>query len=312
MRRAGICLVVAASLLLVPPALASELFGDRDVTDATLQVNGRGEALVSYTRSTGAPRRVLVWGAVNALAPSQSRPQVRFSYDYSGGWRKYGRQVWRTFPNRCQLYDGPLLPNFVAACKAPDGSYWALQRWQRYVPMRGVAPFRPGHGEARAPRLALERAAAGARGFPELDLRRPLAGDLRATHLPGGPGARLPHALGKPARAVCPLRLHRHAQLAPSGRAGSAQPGSSRMSQTGPSVTASCRRSRRLGIPLRTSRQPGNGERHRVTVMGPGVTPVVRWEGAALGSYDRARDSGFNALFDRLVGAQDRVCRLER
>ena len=29
------------------------------------------------------------------------------------------------------------------ACKAPDGSYWALQRWQRLLPMRGIAPFRP-------------------------------------------------------------------------------------------------------------------------------------------------------------------------
>ena len=46
--------------------------------------------------------------------------------------------------------------------------------------------------------------------------------------------------------------------------------------------------------------------------MGPGVTPVLRWEDAALGSYDRARDSGFNALFDRLVGAKDRLCRPER
>ena len=29
----------------------------------------------------------------------------------------------------------------VAACRAPDGSYWALQRWQRLLPMRGIAPF---------------------------------------------------------------------------------------------------------------------------------------------------------------------------
>ena len=32
---------------------------------------------------------------------------------------------------------------FVAACKAPDGSYWALQRWQRLAPMRGFDPFLP-------------------------------------------------------------------------------------------------------------------------------------------------------------------------
>ena len=28
---------------------------------------------------------------------------------------------------RCRPYDGPALPLFVAGCKAPDGSYWALQ-----------------------------------------------------------------------------------------------------------------------------------------------------------------------------------------
>jgi hypothetical protein len=46
--------------------------------------------------------------------------------------------------------------------------------------------------------------------------------------------------------------------------------------------------------------------------MGPGVTPVIRWEGAGLGSYDAARDAGFNALFDRLVGPADHTCRNER
>ena len=29
----------------------------------------------------------------------------------------------------------------MAACRAPDGSYWALQRWQRLLPMRGVDPW---------------------------------------------------------------------------------------------------------------------------------------------------------------------------
>ena len=38
-----------------------------------------------------------------------------------------------------------------------------------------------------------------------------------------------------------------------------------------------------------------NGERHRVTVMGPGVTPIVRWEGKGLFRYDVAADQGFNS-----------------
>ena len=56
----------------------------------------------------------------------------------------------------------------------------------------------------------------------------------------------------------------------------------------------------------------GNGQRHRVTVMGPGVTPVIQWEGSGLGLYDPQRDASFNALFDRIVGPDDRVCVLER
>ncbi|HEY2309678.1 MAG TPA: hypothetical protein VGH46_01015, partial [Gaiellaceae bacterium] len=31
----------------------------------------------------------------------------------------------------CLPYDGPALAWVVAACKAPDGSFWALQSWVR-------------------------------------------------------------------------------------------------------------------------------------------------------------------------------------
>jgi hypothetical protein len=49
-----------------------------------------------------------------------------------------------------------------------------------------------------------------------------------------------------------------------------------------------------------------------VTVMGPGVTPVVRWEGKGLYRYDVAADQSVNRLFDRLVGPDDKVCVPER
>ena len=66
------------------------------------------------------------------------------------------------------------------------------------------------------------------------------------------------------------------------------------------------------GYPVHELRPPGNGERHRVTVMGPGVTPVLQWEGKALGAYDARQDAVFNALFDKLVGPNDKVCVPER
>ena len=46
--------------------------------------------------------------------------------------------------------------------------------------------------------------------------------------------------------------------------------------------------------------------------MGPGVTPVLQWEGAALGRYNAQQDATFNALFDKLVGPDDKVCVPER
>src|SRR5581483_8957730 len=57
-------------------------------------------------------------------------------------WGKYHRLYWKTFGSQCGRYDGPALAWKVAACKAPDGSYWALQSWQRLLPNYGV----PGSG----------------------------------------------------------------------------------------------------------------------------------------------------------------------
>src|SRR6266536_1061929 len=50
---------------------------------------------------------------------------------------------WRHFPGGCGRYDGPLLPNVVAACKAPDGSYWAAQSWPQPLPNLGFTPWLP-------------------------------------------------------------------------------------------------------------------------------------------------------------------------
>ena len=43
--------------------------------------------------------------------------------------------------------------------------------------------------------------------------------------------------------------------------------------------------------------------------MGPGTTPVIRWEGARLGAYDRMRDAAINQFFDDVL-AGDAKCAL--
>jgi hypothetical protein len=60
------------------PVSASELLQDPNVKLLSLKVNGKGEALFTYRKGDGSLRRVLVWGALNARAPSADVPQVRF------------------------------------------------------------------------------------------------------------------------------------------------------------------------------------------------------------------------------------------
>ena len=87
---------------------------------------------------------MLAWGAINAL-PHPTSPtdvQTAFQFDYSGGWKTHqNASFWRTVQERLRRLHGPALPFFVAGCDAPDGCYWALQSWQRNLPMRGFAPW---------------------------------------------------------------------------------------------------------------------------------------------------------------------------
>jgi hypothetical protein len=140
-RWTAVAVFLALPALSAAPAHASEPLSDTNVTNVTLAVNTKGEALITYKRENGPVRHVLVWGAVNALPPSESVPQAHFHYDYAGGWGKYRTLYWKTFKNACRPYDGPSLPLLVVACKAPDGSYWALQSWQRSLPLLGFAPW---------------------------------------------------------------------------------------------------------------------------------------------------------------------------
>jgi len=136
--------LVAACLAGAGAASASQLI-DRNAHGVHLEANAKGEALLSYT-AAGRQRHVLVWGALNARQSAQGGKQVKLQVDYSGGWGKYHHRYasyWKTFKNACGPYDGPPLAFLVTACKAPDGSYWALQSWQTPLPDLGFAPWLP-------------------------------------------------------------------------------------------------------------------------------------------------------------------------
>ena len=142
MRRAALfCLLAPAVLGAAGSARAAQLV-DRDATDVKIAIDTKGEALLTYEKG-GVVKHVLVWGAVNALAPSADARQVKFSLDYAGGWGKYHTEYWKSFKGSCGTYDGPALPDVVAACKAPDGSYWAAQSWPQPLPDLGFTPWTP-------------------------------------------------------------------------------------------------------------------------------------------------------------------------
>src|SRR5689334_14787432 len=142
MRRFVFISVVVFALAFVGTAGASQLIA-RNASDISLQVNSKGKALVTY-RSRGRVTHLIAWGAVNARprpASASGPRQVKLKLDYSGGWGPWRKLVWKHFKNACQPYDGPELAWFVTACKAPDGSYWALQSWQTALPDLGFVPW---------------------------------------------------------------------------------------------------------------------------------------------------------------------------
>ncbi len=65
------------------------------------------------------------------------------------------------------------------------------------------------------------------------------------------------------------------------------------------------------GYPSQAMRPAAPGERYRITVMGPGVTPVIQWEGLGLTAADRASAASITAVFDQVM-AGDVRCASER
>jgi hypothetical protein len=308
----GVVLAVAVVLLWPAAAGASQPLGDLNVTGVTLAVDGRGQALVSYVREDGKARHVLVWGAIDALPPSQAVPQVHFRFDYSGGLARYGRQIAGVFRNRCAPYDGPPLVFLVAACKAPDGSYWAIQAWYRLLPMRGFAPWLPDQGKLEfhvshwtGPLARFDVSQNWTYGgrwqglFGRLTYRgRPVYGFKTPSST---------HAGDRYARYVY---IDAHDSIYGAGWRHDA--GKVLHLRDGAFCYSFVPQVPPPGYPGRAPRGPAIGDLHRVTVMGPGVTPDVGWVGPSLGPYDPVQDEAYNALFDRWVGPGDKVCTHER
>jgi hypothetical protein len=253
--------IVLVPALLVAPAFGSAIIGHR-ATHSTLTIDRQGRAHVGY--SSGGRRVALVaWGAINARTPSRTRPQVRFQLRYG----EKGRGV-------CLPYDGPPLAWVVKACKAPDGSYWALQSWQRLKPSYGgtLGPWELhlSHWRGALPQLTIYQSWAngdtrhifgrltyggqGVFGYGSTSHGNPLDGYGRNIYLDT-----FDSAYGNGWRRENGLLTHHR----------------------GHTLGDFC-----YGFYPHSGHPSGAGVKYRATVEGPGVTPDVMWEGADIGRYN--------------------------
>jgi hypothetical protein len=271
-----IALLVLAAVA-APAASASELIA-RNAIGVRLQVDAQGRALLSY-RAGGRSRHVLAWGAVDAIEPTRERPQVQFELDYSGGWGTTRTAIWKRFRDACRPYDGPPLAWVLTACTAPDGSYWALQQWQRMLPNYGLRPnreqaaweLRLSHWQGEAAQLEVELDWAYRR-FHHLwgrftYLGEPVHGFRSTTR--GNPL----DTFGR--------NLYLDTFDSAYGRGWRRE--NSFLTHVGSGSFC-------YGFYPHGKRSAGHGTRYRATIIGPGVTPDVLWQSDAQGPYDRSLD----------------------
>lgn len=293
MKLRALAVIVSIAALAVPAARASQLV-DRDASGVRLEVNDHGVAMLTY-RARGHLRHVLATGAINARPSSEARKQVRFRLDYAGGWGMYRRDAWKTFRNTCTPVRVPL-HWLVTACRASDGSLWAVQSWQRTLPNFGLLPtswiqgaweLRLSHWTGALPELTV-RFGWTYRRYQQLYGRLTYRGlpvhgyDVTSDGQPlDGYGRNVyvdtfDSAYGTGWRRENAFLTH--------------------------GVTGGfC-----YGFYPHGSRPSGRGQRYRATVIGPGVTPDVYWEGTPPAVYDSAFDRLANEDLRSLLAGDPR------
>jgi len=270
-------LIIAVLGALASNASASQLV-DRNASAIKLEVNSKGEALITY-KAQGKQKHVLAWGAVNAIAPTRSRQQLAFKLDYAGGWGKYHSDYWKTFENSCGAYDGPKIAWFVTGCTASDGSYWALQAWQRMLPNYGVKAtatqsvweLRLSHWTGEIPVLTIDTDWAWHQWdhlFGTFTYNGQAVFGYKAT-----PGGNPLDTFGR--------NIYVDTFDSVYGKGWLRENSFLTHTNTG----AFC-----YSVNPHGSHPAGKGTQYRATVEGPGVTPDVMWQGAAPGPYDKAAD----------------------
>ena len=333
MPRFALLVSTLAAMVLVSTAGASQVISTSSVSALTLQVNAKGEALLSY-RSAGRRVHVLAWGAENAVSTKPGLKQVAFKLDYSGGYQKYflhnaaaqalvrkyrkirgtpgyltspvvkqlsavqlaADNYWKNgFDGSCGHYDGPKLAWAVAECKAPDGSYWAVQEWQRKLPDYGL----PARGIDAAYEVHLSHWTGA---LPVLTVYTDWSWH-RWNHLFGTFTYDGKPVFGLASTSVGqPLdSFGRNVYLDTFNSAYGAGWKRENSFLTHKDDGVFC-----YSVNPHGDHPAGTGKDYRATIMGPGVTPDVMWTGPAPGAYDKTTDAQRNIA---IAGLHDSLCR---
>jgi hypothetical protein len=328
-----LALAVMLAAIAAPFASASQLI-DRNAVGVKLTVNAKGEALLTYKKG-GKVMRVLAWGAVDAVSPTDDAPQTELKLDYAGGWGKYyandpaikalqseytrlkrsgkpyltsptvktlstksafaRNYATKSFGGSCPKYTGPALAWFVTACTAPDGSHWAVQSWQRALPNDGLDPN---------PTQAVWelRLSHWTTDLPQLTIQMDWSWH-RWDHLFGTYTYRgqpvygfASTSTGQPLDA---FGRNLYVDTLDSAYGAGWKRENSFLTHKG--TGAFC-----YSVNPHGPRPAGKGVKYRATIQGPGVTPDVMWEGVPLGEYDRTQDESLNGS---IAAMNDRLCR---
>ena len=224
------------------------------------------------------------------------------------------RTASTSFRNACRPYTGPTIPWLVVACTAPDGSYWALQSWQRALPDLGLAPWAPAQSVRE---LHLSHWTGE---LPVLEIHLDWVNTQKAEHLFGRlMYLGLPvHGFGSEASGNPTDTYGRNIYLdvldAPGYGLGWKRENSFLTHNPGGNFCyAFYPHAPYPGYPA-GDRPAGNGASYRATVICPGVLPDVGWQAVSLGAFSAsdAMQSDYertmNALSDTF-GAADKLCR---
>jgi hypothetical protein len=252
----------------------------------SLKVLANSNTAVVVYQARGRTWVVSASGAVNARPPDPNAPQFEFSVNYNAVAK----------PGYCGKYDGPKLVYVVAACKAPDGSYWVAQNWQRGLPNQGRTPT-PAQAQAEL-RLSHWKGP-----LEVLTVKQDWAYAGRFDHLYGS----LTY-LGQPMygfkTGAFGVPLDKYGALIYIDTFNSALGKGWRRDNS--FVTHKPKGIFCTPFVPRGGRPAGTGQAYRATVVGPGVLPDVVWQ-AKRRAYNAAADAAANE--EQLRSFSDKTCR---